>query len=37
MGATHVSQPEREALADLEAWGLTDAFRRVYDEDELFS
>ena len=36
-GMTHVSPPEREALADLEAWGLTDAFRRVYDEDDLFS
>jgi exodeoxyribonuclease III len=36
-GMTHVSPPERAALADLEAWGLTDAFRRVYDEDELFS
>ena len=36
-GMTHVSPPERAALADLEAWGLSDAFRRVYDEDQLFS
>jgi len=26
-GATHVSEPERAALAELEAWGLTDVFR----------
>jgi exodeoxyribonuclease III len=37
VGMTHVSPPERAAVADLEAWGLTDAFRRVYDEDQLFS
>ncbi len=36
-GATHVSPPEREALADLESWGLVDVFRRLYDEDGLFS
>ena len=36
-GMTHVSPPEREALADLESWGLVDAFRRIYDEGELFS
>ena len=36
-GMTHVSAPEREALADLQAWGLVDAFRRVYDDDRLFS
>ncbi len=36
-GMTHVSPPERQALADLESWGLVDAFRRVYDEDRLFS
>ena len=34
---THVSPPERQALADLEAWGLVDVFRRLYDEDGLFS
>ena len=37
VGMTHVSPPEREALADLQEWGLEDAFRRVYDEDRLFS
>ena len=36
-GMTHVSPPEREALAELESWGLVDAFRRIYDEDRLFS
>ena len=36
-GATHVSGPEREALAGLEAWGLVDVFRRLYDDDGLFT
>ncbi len=36
-GMTHVSAPERDALADLQAWGLVDAFRQIYDEDRLFS
>jgi exodeoxyribonuclease III len=36
-GMTHVSQPERDALAGLLSWGLVDAFRRIYDEDGLFS
>ena len=36
-GMTHVSPPEREALADLESWGLVDVFRRLYTEDRLFS
>ncbi len=37
VGMTHVSPPEREALAALESWGLVDAFRQVYDDDRLFS
>ncbi len=37
VGMTHVSQPERDALAALEAWGLVDVFRRLYDEGGLFS
>ena len=37
VGATHVSAPERQALADLESWGLVDVFRRLYDEPGLFS
>jgi exodeoxyribonuclease-3 len=37
VGSTHVSAPEREALAHLEAWGLEDAFRLVYDQDRLFT
>jgi exodeoxyribonuclease-3 len=36
-GMTHVSQPEREALADLESWGLVDVFRRLYDDHGLFT
>jgi exodeoxyribonuclease-3 len=36
-GMTHVSRPERQALADLESWGLVDVFRRLYPEDGLFS
>jgi exodeoxyribonuclease III len=37
VGATHVSPPERQALADLESWGLVDVFRRLYDDGGLFS
>jgi len=36
-GGTHVSPPEREALGDLCAWGLTDVFRTRYDSDRLFT
>jgi exodeoxyribonuclease-3 len=36
-GATHVSPAEREALATIEAWGLEDAFRRVWDVPGVFS
>lgn len=36
-GATHVTVPEREALAAIEAWGLVDAFRTLYDQDKLYS
>ena len=36
-GATHVTPAERAAVRDLEAWGLSDAFRLVYPQDELFS
>jgi exodeoxyribonuclease III len=37
VGATHVSEPERSALARLEAWGLSDLFRRHHAEGGLFS
>jgi exodeoxyribonuclease-3 len=37
VGATHVSGPEREALAAIEEWGLVDAFRQRHDEGGLFS
>lgn len=37
-GATHVSEPERAALRELEGWGLVGAFRSVYpDTGELFT
>lgn len=31
VGQTHVSEPERAALRNVEAWGLTDVFRRYND------
>jgi exodeoxyribonuclease-3 len=37
VGSTHVSEPERQALRDLEGWGLIDAFRKRYPEDRLYS
>lgn len=37
VGATHVSGPEREALARLCAWGLVDGFRLLYEEPQLFT
>ena len=36
-GGTHVSEPERQAIKELEAWGLADAFRLQHDEPQLFS
>ncbi len=36
-GSTHVSEPERAALADLEAWGLVDVFRRRHGGDRLYT
>ena len=36
-GATHVTPPEREAVAHLREWGMVDAFRAVYDDDRLFT
>lgn len=36
-GSTHVSQPERDVLAEVCAFGLEDTFRRFYDESGLFS
>ncbi len=37
VGATHVSPAERALLADLEAWGLEDVFRRHWPQDKLYS
>jgi exodeoxyribonuclease-3 len=36
-GSTHVTVPERNALADVAAWGLKDALRLQYDVDGLYS
>jgi exodeoxyribonuclease-3 len=36
-GATHVSEPERAALAEIEAWGVSDVFRQLQPEQGLFS
>jgi exodeoxyribonuclease-3 len=36
-GGTHVSPPERAALAEVMDWGLVDAFRTRHDEDRLYS
>ena len=36
-GGTHVSPPEREALADVTAFGVVDVLRRRYDDDGLYS
>ncbi len=37
VGSTHVSEPERDALARLVDWGLVDVFRTHYDAPGLFS
>jgi exodeoxyribonuclease III len=37
VGATHVTEPERDAVGALETWGLVDAFRAVYPDSGLFS
>jgi len=37
VGATHVSEPERQALKALEDWGLVDVFRKFHESDRLFS
>lgn len=37
IGATHVSEPERQSLRALEAWGLVDLFRDRFDEDRMYS
>ena len=35
--ATHVSAPERDALAAIESWGLVDVFRQQYAGEKLYS
>jgi exodeoxyribonuclease-3 len=36
-GSTHVTDPERAAVARLREWGLVDAFRHCYDDERLFT
>jgi exodeoxyribonuclease-3 len=36
-GSTHITEPERDALRALEAWGLVDVFRLLRPEEGLFS
>ncbi len=36
-GATHVTAPERDAVAAVKDWGFVDAFRLVYPDDGLFT
>jgi exodeoxyribonuclease-3 len=36
-GATHVTPPEREAVERLQDWGLVDAMRRIYPDQQFFS
>src|SRR4029077_20197578 len=37
VGSTHVTPAERAAVARLEEWGFVDAFRKVYDQERLYS
>jgi exodeoxyribonuclease-3 len=37
VAATHTSTAERQALAELEGWGLVDAFRLLQPEEKLYS
>ena len=36
-GSTHVSEPERNVLAELRTWGLVDIFREQHPEPKLYS
>jgi exodeoxyribonuclease-3 len=37
IGDTHVTEPERAAVARLRDWGFVDAFRALYPQDKLFT
>ena len=37
IGSTHVTPEERAKLAELEEWGLHDAFRHLYPQDRLYT
>ncbi|MGH9265992.1 MAG: exodeoxyribonuclease III, partial [Acidimicrobiales bacterium] len=36
-GGTHISPPEREAVAALRDWGLSDVFRQIYPQPGIYS
>src|SRR5918997_1469917 len=36
-GGTHISPPEREAVAALRDWGLSDVFRQIYPDTGVYS
>jgi len=36
-GGTHISPPEREAVAALREWGLSDVFRQIYPDSGVYS
>jgi exodeoxyribonuclease-3 len=36
-GSTHVTPAERAAVAAIRDWGMVDAFRQLYDQDDLFT
>jgi exodeoxyribonuclease-3 len=36
-GATHVTPEERDALGELESWGLVDAFRQCWPDEQLYT
>jgi exodeoxyribonuclease III len=37
VGSTHVTPAERQGLADLESWGLVDAFRKRWPQEKLYT
>ena len=37
VGSTHVSEPERQAIASLRDWGLVDTLRERYPQDGIYS
>jgi exodeoxyribonuclease III len=37
VGSTHVTPEERQALGELEGWGLVDGFRQCWPEEKLYT